>query len=161
MQSRLEIMPEMRFIGKRITMSYTNNKTGELWRSFMPRRREVTAAGTQLYSIEVYPAGFFLAFNPAREFEKWAAVEVDNAAGIPAGMEAHCSPEGLYAVFTHYGPASTGPETYRKIFTEWLPSSGYDVAQRPHFAIMGDKYLPESADSEEEIWIPVAAKQTL
>ena len=159
MQHRFESPPEKKFIGRHLTMSYTDNKTGELWRGFMPRRREIkNAIGTELYSIEVYPEDFFIGFNPAAQFEKWAAVEVSSLEDIPAGMEPLLSPAGLYAVFVHYGPASTGPVTFRYIFTEWLPSSAYVVDQRPHFAIMGEKYESNSADSEEEIWIPVRAK---
>jgi AraC family transcriptional regulator len=159
MQHRFESLPEKIFIGKRLTMAYTDNKTGELWHGFMPKRREIAnTIGTELYSIEVYPEDFFIGFNPAAQFEKWAAVEVSSVANVPAGMETLLSPAGLYAVFVHYGPASTGPVTFRYIFTEWLPSSAYVVDQRPHFAIMGEKYESNSADSEEEIWIPVRAK---
>ncbi|RWY53690.1 GyrI-like domain-containing protein [Mucilaginibacter gilvus] len=160
-QPRFEILPEKTFVGKRLNMSYADNKTGELWRRFMPRRREIAnAIGTELYSIELYPEQFFTSFNPAAQFEKWAAVEVSSLENTPAGMETLLSPQGLYAVFVHYGPASTGPVTYGYIFTDWLPSSAYVVDQRLHFAIMGEKYKSESADSEEEIWIPVRSKQS-
>jgi AraC family transcriptional regulator len=122
----------------------------------MPARREiVNTIGTELYSVEVYPPLFYKDFNPNNEFEKWAAVEVADTDVIPAGMEAMVIPQGLYAVFTHIGPQSEGAETYRYIFMDWLPASGYEVDERPHFAVMGDKYRPASADSEEEIWIPV------
>ncbi len=53
------------------------------------------------------------------------------------------------------GPASKGPETYRNIFETWLPASGYVLDNRPHFAVMGEKYRNEDPDSEEEIWIPI------
>ena len=159
MQPRFETLPEKKFIGRHLIMSYTDNKTGELWRGFMPQRRMVKdVTGTELYSIEIYPGDFFTGFNPNAKFEKWAAVEVSSFSNIPEGMETLLSPAGLYAVFVHYGPASTGPVTYRYIFTDWLPSSAYVVDQRPHFAIMGEKYKSDSADSEEEIWIPVRAK---
>jgi AraC family transcriptional regulator len=149
MQPRFEILPEKRFIGKRLNMAYTDNKTGDLWRSFMPQLREIeNVTGTELYSIEIYPEHFFTGFNLASQFEKWAAVEVSSLENIPAGMETLLSSAGLYAVFVHYGPASTGPVTFRYIFTEWLPSSAYIVDNRPHFAIMGEKYKSDSADSE-------------
>lgn len=140
----------------RINMSYIDNKTGQLWRGFMPRRMEISnTIGMELYSIEVYPDAFFDTFNPAASFEKWAAVEVSETFDVPADVEIINMPSGLYAVFTHYGPAVNGPETYRYIFTEWLPTSGYRIAHRPHFAVMGEKYKSDSADSEEEIWIPL------
>jgi len=36
MEPRIEILPEKKFIGKKIRMSFLNNKTHELWKSFMP-----------------------------------------------------------------------------------------------------------------------------
>ena len=33
--------------------------------------------------------------------------------------------------------------------------SNYEIAERQHFAVMGEKYKKDHADSEEEIWIPV------
>jgi AraC family transcriptional regulator len=41
------------------------------------------------------------------------------------------------------------------IFTRWLPASGYQLDNRPHFEILGDKYKNNDPESEEEIWIPV------
>ena len=37
MTPRTEILPKKKLIGKRIPMSFPNNKIFELWRSFMPR----------------------------------------------------------------------------------------------------------------------------
>jgi len=39
-----------------------------------------------------------------------------------------------------------------------LPNSDYELDNRPHFEILGKKYKNNSADSEEEIWIPVKLK---
>jgi AraC family transcriptional regulator len=156
MEPRLETIPVKIFAGMRITMSYADNKTGQLWRAFMPRRNEIESTLVpELYSIEIYPPQFFANFNPFAVFEKWAAVEAPTPTALPAEMEPLTVPGGLYAVFVHCGPAVNGPETYRYIFTEWLPASGYKIDERPHFAIMGEKYDSESVDSEEEIWIPV------
>jgi AraC family transcriptional regulator len=152
----VESTPKKHFIGKQLTMSFTQNKTFKLWQSFMPRRKEIqNSIGTDLYSMEVYPAGYFKQFNPAVEFEKWAAVEVKNLEAVPADMETLTAPAGQYAVFLHVGPASNGPQTYQYIFQTWLPNSAYLLDDRPHFAVMGEKYKQEDPNSEEEIWIPV------
>jgi AraC family transcriptional regulator len=158
MEARFEILPEKKLAGKRIKMSFTNNRTRELWQSFMPFRKSIKSTGIELYSAEVYEPDYFEYFNPGREFEKWAAVEIADADAIPKGMELLVSPRGLYAVFIHRGPASAGPKTYQYIFGTWLPGSEYTVDERPHFAIMGEKYKNEDPSSEEEIWIPVKKK---
>lgn len=153
---RTEALPEKKLAGNKTKMSFAGNTTFELWRSFMPRRKEIiNAAGNDLYSIDIYPPGFFTPFNPAREFEKWAAAEVKDHNIVPEGMSTLIIPAGLYAVFLHRGPASEGPKTYRYIFETWFPSSGFSLDDRPHFALMGEKYKNNDPRSEEEIWIPV------
>jgi len=143
-------------IGKRLTMSFADNKTTELWRSFMPRRREiVNTVGTDMFSMQVYPKGFFQNFDPAAEFDKWTAVEVTNFDAIPGEMEAVELPGGLYAVFHYAGAPENGAEVFRYILGEWLPSSGYTLDNRPHFEVLGDKYKNGDPASEEEIWIPI------
>ena len=77
---------------------------------------------------------------------------------IPAGMNPFLLKGGLYAVFVHRGPASSGEKTFRYIFGIWLPASEYVIDDRPHFEILGEKYKHDDPDSEEEIWIPVKHK---
>jgi AraC family transcriptional regulator len=160
MEPRIEILPEKKLAGKQVRMSFSINKTGDLWRDFMPKRKEIkNAIGPELYSVEVYGPHFFSKFNSETEFEKWAAIEVTDFETVPEEMETITLPRGLYAVFLHKGASGEGPETYRHIFGTWLPESGFLLDNRPHFAIMGEKYKNGDPDSEEEIWIPVKPKE--
>lgn len=160
MQPKIAVLPEKKLAGKRKQMSFADNKTRELWKSFMPRRNEIkNRTGTELYSVEVYNnPTFFHHFNPTAIFEKWAAVEVTDFDTIPDDMEMLLLPTGLYAVFIHYGPAAEGPKTYEYIFNVWLPKAAYVLDDQPHFALMGAKYKNDDPASEEEIWIPVKPK---
>jgi AraC family transcriptional regulator len=36
-----------------------------------------------------------------------------------------------------------------------LPASGYELDDRPHFEILGERYKNNDPDSEEELWFPV------
>lgn len=157
---RIETIKETKLIGKKVRMSYADNKTAELWRSFSPRRKEIkNAVNSGLYSVELYPdTSFFKNFNPMKEFEKWAAVEVSNFDTIPAEMEKLIIPEGQYAVFHYRGKPSEAQETFRFIYGSWLPDSEYETDDRPYFALMGEKYKGEDPESEEEFWIPVKKK---
>lgn len=138
----------------------SDNKTYDLWHSFMPGRTAIeNPAGPDLYSMQVYDPAYFAAFNPDAEFDKWAAVEVTGFDAIPGGMEAVELEGGLYAVFLHTGGATTGAETFRYIFGTWLPNSNYSLDQRAHFEVLGEKYRNDDPLSEEEIWIPVKPKQ--
>ena len=157
-EPNFEYLKEKKLIGLRLNMSLTENKTGALWRSFMPRRNEIkNTIGTDLYSIQVYKKGYFDKFNTNTEFEKWAAIEVADSKNIPPNMEPFTLKEGLYAVF-HYKGKSSDTKIFEYIFTNWLPKSNYKLDNRPHFEILGNLYKNNDADSEEDIWIPVKIK---
>jgi len=143
-----------------MTMSLSDNKTGELWQNLMKRRKEIkNNIGTDLYSMQIYDPNYFVSFNLANEFEKWATVEVSDFSSVPDGMDTITLTNGLYAAFLHKGPASTGPKTFQYIFGTWLPNSEYLLDDRPHFEILGTKYKNEAPDSEEEIWIPIKVRE--
>lgn len=157
MEPRIVTMAPKLLVGKHLSMSMAENKTGQLWQSFMPARHTIpNKNGTDLFSLQIYPPDYFLPFNPHTTFTKWAAVAVTEATNIPEGMEVLILEEGLYAVFPHTG---MGTEIFSFIFSDWLPRSGYILANRPHFELLGEKYKQGSDDSEEEIWIPVEPKR--
>jgi AraC family transcriptional regulator len=148
---------EFALIGKKVSMSITNNKTVELWQGFMPEKHTIkNTEGSELFSIEVYNSlDYFKNFDPTREFEKWAAVKVTDHLDIPVGMEPLLIPEGLFAVFSHKGLAKDVWKTYQYIYVTWIPNSDYILDARPHFAIMGEKYKRDDPASEEELYIPI------
>lgn len=153
---RIESITEKKIIGKSEMMSFSENKTFQLWKNFMPIKHLIrNEISSQLFSIEEYPQNFFEVFNPNSEFKKWAGVEVQNFDIVPCDMETLTIPEGLYAVFVHKGMASEAFKTYQYIFQTWMPNSEYKPDNRHHFAVMGEKYKNDSPDSEEEIYIPI------
>lgn len=157
MEPRIELLPKLKLVGVKTKMSFVNNKTRELWQRFMPRRDEIkNAASADLYSVEIYPdTAFFKNFNPHRDFEKWAAVKVEDFISIPSEMNTLEVTDGLYAVFHYKGKPSEAQATYQYIHGNWIPNSPYQLDNRPHFALMGEKYKGEHPESEEELWIPV------
>lgn len=160
MNPEIRTLPTKKLIGKNLEMSYVTNRTGELWRSFMPRRKEISnTIDKELYSMQIYPRIFnFQNFNPNDIFTKWAAIEVSNFEEIPEEMSSYTLNGGLYAVFTHRGSSLDFQRTFQYIFGEWLPNSDYTVDDREHFELLGEKYKNESPDSEEEVWIPIKLK---
>ncbi len=156
---KTEIIQEKKMVGMFKNMSFSENKTFDLWRSFMPRRKEIThSISEDLFSVEIYPKDFYRSFSPTAIFEKWACIEVNENNMLPENMHSLVIPKGMYAVFLHQGPASEGPKTYQYIFNTWVPASDFSLDNRPHFAVMGEKYKNNAPDSEEEIWIPIQAK---
>jgi AraC family transcriptional regulator len=161
MQSGIELLNEKKLIGKHMSMCLADNKTFELWKSFMPRRKEIkNSIGTNLFSIQVYDEQTdFNNFDLHTVFEKWAAVEVTYFDTVPTEMETYTLRSGLYAVFIHEGAAKTAAKTFQYIYGEWLPSSIYLPDNRPQFEILGEKYKNDDSESEEEVWIPIKLKK--
>ena len=158
MKPEVRDIKERKLIGMRINTSLSEDKTRELWQQFMPRKNEIrNNANSGYYSLQLFEKGFKIEnFTPDTVFEKWAAVEVTDIDQIPSGMEMHDLAGGKYAVFIHQGTTNTFYKTSQYIFGTWLPQSDYELDDRAHFEIMGDKYLgPDNPNSEEEVWIPV------
>lgn len=155
---RIVDLQDKKLVGLHLTMSLQQNRTGELWGTFMPRRLEIEKPVSQnFYSVQRYPVNYYQQFSPQNEFEKWATLEVSNFDSVPEGMDTLWIPGGQYAVFDYKG-LSSDPAIFQYIFTEWLPQSAYRLDDRPHFEVLGHKYKNNDPHSEEEIWIPVAKK---
>jgi AraC family transcriptional regulator len=159
MKARIETLNEKKLVGKRLTMSFANYTIAELWRNFLPRRKEITNNLTSdLISLVVYKPNHFADFKPTNQFERWAAVEVSDFDNVPNEMETFSIPGGLYAVFDYKG-LNTDSSIFQYIFETWLPNSNYELDNRPHFEVLGDKYKNNDSASEEEIWIPIKPRE--
>ena len=160
MQPTIVHLKEKKLIGCICKMNFTENKTGELWQSFMPRLKEIkNKISADLFSVQLYNFDYSLKqFHPSAYFTKWATTEVSSFDDVPANMEKLVIPQGLYAVFLHKG-SNADNSTFQYIFQTWLPNSNqYLLENRPHFEILGEKYKNNNSSSEEEIWIPIKSK---
>ncbi len=154
MEPRIEILETKKLIGIRMEMSLSDNKTGELWQKFMPRRAEVkNRVSADVISMQNYREDWN--FSPTETFEKWAIVEVSSFEETPSTMETYLLHGGKYAVFIHHGPASEAAMTMQYIFGEWFPKSKYLLDSREHFEILPEGYSPIDPQATEEIWIPI------
>ena len=156
----IKILSAKKLVGKKLEMSLSENKTQELWSSFMPQRKQLkNVIGLDLYSLQVYKRSYsFKQFDPSATFVKWAAVEVSCFDNLPEGIEKLELEAGLYAVFIHKGTPAEAPKTFGYIFGTWLPNSEYELDARPHFEVLGEKYKHNDPSSEEEVWIPIRKK---
>lgn len=152
-----------RLVGMSMDMTYaTSSLTGKLWGTFMPRREEVIGAvSSDKYSLQKFKEGYdWSSSSEGTAFVKWAAIEVDNIDKVPHGMEVLDLEGGLYAVFIHKGLASEFLKTLQYILGEWMPRSGYDPdSSRPQYEVLGEKYINNHPDSEEEVWFPIKKRE--
>jgi AraC family transcriptional regulator len=146
-----------KLIGFSIETSLLDNKTQTIWQLFMPRLKEIkNAVSADLFSLQNYPENYFTNFTPETLFTKWAAIEINDFENIPEGFEKLMIPEGKYAVFLHKGNTEMFTQTAQYIYAEWLPNSGFQLDNKPHFEVLGDYYLGhENPESEEEVWVPI------
>ncbi len=158
MQPRIETLNEKILIGMCISMSLLENQTRQLWATFGPYMKSIKhRVNEDKISLQVYPSNYFKEFNPSVKFEKWALVEVNDFNTIPVGLKPFTLEKGLYAVFQYKG-SSADPTIFQYIYSQWIPSSEYELDNRPHFETLGEKYQNNHPDSEEETWIPIKAK---
>lgn len=158
MEPGIELIKEKKLIGLQARMSLADYKVADLWKAFMPKRKEIrNTTSNDVLSLSVYDASYFSRFNPANEFEKWAAVEVTGFEDIPAGLSPLIVPAGLYAIFTYKGPGSDN-SIFQYIYSTWIPASRYQLDDRPHFEVLGEQYRNNDAGSEETIYIPIRSK---
>ncbi|MFN5033814.1 MAG: GyrI-like domain-containing protein [Bacteroidota bacterium] len=144
---------EAYLVGKQLEMSLQQNRTAELWGSFVPLIKAIpNRLDSFRYSLQEYPPHYFDQFNPTLPFKKWALVAVKNHSSIPETCHGFILPGGLYAVFHLKG---NDTQIFQYIYSSWLPSSGYVLDHRPHFELLGDKYKNGDPASEEDIYIPV------
>ena len=149
--------PETHLAGVCLRMSHVRDRTSELWRAFRSATPSIAGrVGRESFSVRIYDDRYsFTRFDPTAEFNKWAAAEVGADAVFQDGLERLVIPAGRYAEFLHVGPAATAPKTFGYIYGEWLPASGYDLDERPHFEILPEGYDPFDNFAKERILIPI------
>ncbi len=70
-------------------------------------------------------------------------------------FEEYTVPAATWAVFSGEGTSKSIQELERRIYTEWLPTSGYEYGNAPDVEVYLD---PDPANSKFEVWIPVIKK---
>ncbi len=83
------------------------------------------------------------------------AIEVPNFDGVPRELARLSIAEHLYAHFAHKGHVTQIRRMWQTIFNEWLPTSGYEIAQAPDFERYGDDFDPMRGEGLLELFVPV------
>jgi AraC family transcriptional regulator len=82
-------------------------------------------------------------------------VEVEDFARLPQTLARLRIAPHRYAVFRHSGHVSAISGTWRAIWSDWFPRSGYRAADAPMFERYPGSFDPATGSGGFEIWIPV------
>ncbi len=156
-QPKIEDLSKKKLVGLNSKMSFDYAKIIQLWKRFMPRKKEIlNVSTTEVIAMQVYENANFNIDKQHTEFVMWAVTEVTDFNGIPKGMESFTLSNGLYAVFLLKG--TDAESLFQYIFKVWLPNSDYSLDDRPHFQVMGHNYKNNDPNSEENMYVPIKKK---
>lgn len=135
-----------------------NREIPAFWQDLMPDK--LNHLHSSLRAIHHNELGIcFPPDSATGDFSYLVALEVEDYDSVPSDMYRGELPEATYAVFTvppveNPGPAFTEAiqGTWQYIFTNWLPDSGYEMAEGKL------DYELYYSGTQAEIWIPIVKK---
>ena len=164
MEFRIEEKPDFNLVGvsKRVPMQFegVNNEIVKLAQSITEEQRKEMRALQNMEPFEIVNASYDHDANFLKEegylTHLIGVLTTENE--VSDLLEKVPVKACTWAVFPNEGPfPSTLQETMAKTYSEWLPTSGYEVINAPTFSFTKmDKHKKDYAYSE--IWIPVRKK---
>ncbi len=134
------------------TARYNNQRVEGIpaqWQKFMPYIGKVPGqVGTTSY-------GVCFNFDDAGNMDYMCGVEVPEGTALPPELGLLAIPEHRWAVFVHRDHISKIKATWRAIFGQWMPASGYKPARGPQLEAYVGNFNPQTGHGEVEIWIPI------
>lgn len=159
MKPIIKTIEKMYIVGMVYEGKNQNNEIPEMWQRFIPRMHEIqhTKGNGRSYGI-CQPLEEKLEDvdleNPS-DFKYLAGLEVSSIEDIPEGMVYWEVKKQKYAVFTHTGSVELLGDTYKAIYSKWLPESGYDVVFTYDFEMYDASFKPGDEQSKMYVYIPI------
>lgn len=148
---RIEEGPAMLMGGLRRTHTFAGAAQGipEQWRALGQMLPLPGQRGATMY-------GVMCGADPqAQTFEYMTGVEVAALDALGPEYGRMRIPAQRYAVFTHRGHVSTLHTTWDAIWNEWLPRSGYRLANTPEFELYDARFDPRTGTGVIEVWASI------
>jgi AraC family transcriptional regulator len=119
------------------------------WQRFTPYIGRIPGqVGTNAY-------GVCCNFDGEGNMDYVCGVEISGGSAVPDPL---CHLElaaQRYAVFIHRDHISTIRKTWRAIFNQWIPASGYKPARGPQIEAYGRNFNAVTGQGGVEIWVPI------
>lgn len=158
MKYRLEEKEDFYVAGIKGKIQYANNTDNCMIRDLWDRFAEDDKERLLNHSNHLLHGLIGVSANSTEdEFDYYIAVTVDRDTPLAKETELLHIPDSAWAVFE---PAGKRPEdtidTWKRIFTEWLPNSGYQSGNTPCLEV----YNQEGSESGYvfEIWVPLVKR---
>jgi len=164
MEFRIENKPAFYFVGvsKRVPMQFecVNNEIIKLAESITDEQKKEMHSLQNMEPYEIVNVSYDADCNFLKEEGELThligVLTTENQ--ISDLLEKIPVPACTWAIFPNEGPfPSTLQETMAKIYSEWLPSSDYEIINAPTFSFTKMNDLKE-AYAYSEVWIPVRKK---
>lgn len=96
-------------------------------------------------------------------FTYMIGMEAEHFEGVPEGLVCREFMSAEYAVFTspkvpHDQFSSSIQSTWKSVFEEWFPHSGYEHAGTPEFELYDERCHPGRPEAQMDIYIPIKRK---
>ncbi|WP_069998993.1 GyrI-like domain-containing protein [Cellulosilyticum sp. I15G10I2] len=130
---------------------FGNNTNGEipsLWETFNKRYKDIKQISKSMLCYGICDGET----DSKCQFHYTACAEVDNFLDIPEDMVTKVVPAGKYLMYTYSGALKDLGTFYHNIFTNWLPSSTYELDLRPQFELYDERYM---SNGVFDIYIPI------
>ena len=104
--------------------------------------------------ISTSPTGL-LGISVCNDTEQWKYFIAVATSQVSPEFEEYTVPATAWAIFPGTGTNQSVQELERRIFTEWLPTSGYEYGNAPDIEV----YInPDPENTVFEVWVPVRKK---
>ncbi len=164
MEFRIEEKPAFNLAGvsKRVPMQFegVNNEILKLAQSITEEQRKALHALRNLEPREIVNASYDADYGFMKEegYLTQLIGVLTTEEDVPEILDKVPVPAGTWAVFPNEGPfPSTLQNTMASVYSEWLPSSNYEIINAPSFSFT-KMDQEKKAYAYSEIWIPVRKK---
>ena len=158
MNYRIEERPAFRVVGVKERFKAVMEESFKALPNMWSRYNADGTTATVFKLMDSEPYGCMGICGPAEdnEFDYWIAVA--SAKTCPPNLAEMEVPSSTWAIFEVTGPMPKAiQETFGRVYTEWLTTSGYDHAGTAEIELYlaGDMHDP---NYRSELWIPVVKK---
>jgi AraC family transcriptional regulator len=156
MEYRIVKKEAFRIVGVRTQLTKDCEENYEFVPGFWSKTRESGIIEKLIGMINAEPMGMLgVITGNAVDEDTYYYIAVSTDKPVQDGMLEFTIPASEWAIFPGLGTPSSIKELQKRIFTEWLPTSGYEWAKSPEVEVYFNDHPTEI---KYEFWLPIVKK---